>query len=62
MEAQHDDGSTLAVQVQGADRHGDGSRWSVRVTVNVGRTLRLGVTGGGGGGGGAAAVELHASK
>ncbi|PSC71757.1 flagellar associated membrane [Micractinium conductrix] len=35
MEAQHDDGSTLAVQVQGADRHGDGSRWSVRVTVNA---------------------------
>lgn len=26
MEVQHADGSTIAVQVQGADRHGDGSR------------------------------------
>lgn len=26
MEVQHADGSTVAVQVQGSDRHGDGSR------------------------------------
>lgn len=28
MEVQHSDGSTVAVQVQGSDRHGDGSRWA----------------------------------
>ncbi|PRW21106.1 flagellar associated membrane [Chlorella sorokiniana] len=33
MDAQHVDGSTVAVQVQGCDRHGDGSRWTLRVTV-----------------------------
>ncbi|GAB4813124.1 hypothetical protein N2152v2_000170 [Parachlorella kessleri] len=33
MEALHADGSRMLVQLQGADKHGDGSRWIVRVTV-----------------------------
>lgn len=31
MDAQHADGSSVAVQVQGADRHGDGSRCGGRL-------------------------------
>lgn len=33
MEAQHADGSVLVVQVQGGNKHGDGSRWMLRITV-----------------------------